>query len=948
MMTVQPVGELPLMVCPESTCHTLNRSSDETCLNCGLPLAWTKQSSLFRSSLAASSVWSRTDVWQIELHVRADWPGGHAETTLDSNCDDVLNWPLPTGKQIRLTVLKGHDSAIVTCGDVETTLSLPCRDQALTGGLRLSAFNIVVGRPAIHTAPQLKKSPRLPQLPRDAEVKIGRSTASDVITRSDTSIEMCHAVIVAQDPYDLKNSRRWVADCNSAIGTFVNRHRVLAKLLEPGDFVQIGPFAWVYSAEEGRLLPEQPIEGVSVRLCKAIAGTGQMQSLNGSIHAGQFVAITGKKGSGKSTLMKILSGMPGARQSGQLLIGERGHWWSVDQHAAEFRARLGFVTQKSIVHETLTPNQIVAYSARLRGMTCDDELLRKFDLSEADCQKAFRDLSGGEKQLVRTAAELVSRPSLLLLDEPDSGLDAENRRALLKHLRRFSYLGCTVIVITHGSADVKELDDDEFDRVLRIEKSVIDGVEKGRITLDQDLSAIANRPEATSELDRFTNDAARVAKPTLGTPQRPIPQVGSGKQWCQLVAREFNLAWAVRFSTRGLLRKCLPANLKPCLDSGSAASWLGWLELPIRPCEAVFVAVIFALALAVAVSQNDIHLLGFLSVISVLWMSSSLSLLEIVGEREVFDHEHHLFLKVRSYLGAKLTANLILAAIQTVVFFVTLELARKLILEEIPMKDAILGLKASLVSGRLLLLTSIAAIGTAMGLAISAVANGRNKRASFLLPLVMICQIVFSAPITQEGGTRDELLKAYEQFNLQHCPCGNWVETWEPLKFKRPSQTPMTVASSSNAQTGANYRVRFGLCKRCSELSERLKDESEPNRMISSRDDLFAVIQPRIAENTHSRSSSPAKFWPDRIAAALSYLTISRYGDVVLRGISEPDAHENDHAAIQNWHRNACRFLVMQFVALVAITATVLCLQSRSPLAVRFKKRSAASNQRST
>ena len=132
-----------------------------------------------------------------------------------------------------------------------------------------------------------------------------------------------------------------------------------------------------------------------------------------------------------------------------------------------------------------------------------------------------------------------------------------------------------------------------------------------------------------------------------------------------------------RLPTRDPLKKCAPQKLRTVFGIIGSASWWRWLELPVRPLATVIVAVVFAMVFAVAVPRCEPVLLGFLSVISVLWMSSSLSLLDIVGEREVFDHEHHLFVKVRAYLEAKLTSNLILAVLQTVMFFATLEMMRQ-------------------------------------------------------------------------------------------------------------------------------------------------------------------------------------------------------------------------------------------------------------------------------
>lgn len=927
MMAGEAGDELALMICPNSDCHTLNQVTDGKCLHCGLPLTWMQQSSLFRAALTASIVLRRSEIWQVELHVRAEWPDSGAQVNLVSKSGDSLTWPLPSGQQLLLTVQSGFDSATVTCGDHSTTLTLPCRDHELPEGLRLSARYVVVPRLSNPTCPQPNGTPLKDTDSKHAEVRIGRLLdAGNDIEPCDSAVGLHHAVIVTQSSDNQDYLCRWIADCGSATGTFVNRHRVLSKKLESGDFVQIGPFAWVFSVEEGRLLPEQPIKGVAVRLTDAVAETGQLEPLNGTIHAGEFVAVTGKKGSGKSTLMRILSGMPGARKSGQLLIGEEGVWWSVDEHGSRFCALLGFVSQKAILHENLKPIQVVAYSARLRGVGCDEDkittLLHKFELSDADCQKAFRDISGGEKQLVRTVAELVARPALLLLDEPDSGLDAETRRKLLKHLRRLSYLGCTVIVITHGSAELSELKVDGFDRVIRIEKTKIGHVEKGKVTLDQNPDPIVQALRTVPSLDCFTQTAEHRPVPPPDQQEQPAHQIGAAAQWWQLIQREFDLACAVRLPIRAKLAKWLPGKLKTCVESAVVAPWLRWFELPVRPLAATVVALVFALSLAIAVPKDNDHLLGFLSVISVLWMSSSVSLLEIVGERAVFDHERHLFLKLRSYVGAKFTSNLILALIQALVFFVALDVLRNCIHKGSSIAAASREVLPSLGCWRLVVLMGIAAIGSALGLTISAIANRQKELASFILPLVMIGQIVFSVPITQDHVSQDSLLKAYGKFNLQRCPCGNLVETWDPLKFKR------AVPAIPTAEKLLPYRFRLGLCHRCFDLADDAAREDMPQQ-LSSHDEVFALIQQRLTNGHGSRSTSSANLWPTRIPAALSYLTVSRHGDIILRGLNEAELQAEDQVSVSHWSRESLIFLMIHFVGMVLITIFVLWCQSR-------------------
>ena len=185
-----------------------------------------------------------------------------------------------------------------------------------------------------------------------------------------------------------------------------------------------------------------------------------------------------------------------------------------------------------------------------------------------------------------------------------------------------------------------------------------------------------------------------------------------------------------------------------------------WLAEPMRVAAMFMMALIFASALAIAVPAHDRHFLGFLAVISVLWMSSSLSLLSIVGERSVFDHEHHLFLGIAPYVISKLTAHLVLACFQTVAFITALSWLRS---SGDEMTQGSVFVPQQIVASWLTLL-AVAAIGIALGLCLSAVANRRKELATFLLPLLMIGQIVFSVPVAV-GRPNDSLEVAYRQFS---------------------------------------------------------------------------------------------------------------------------------------------------------------------------------------
>lgn len=167
------------------------------------------------------------------------------------------------------------------------------------------------------------------------------------------------------------------------------------------------------------------------------------------------------------------------------------------------------------------------------------------------------------------------------------------------------------------------------------------------------------------------------------------------------------------------------------------------------------VATLFAVAVGVAIESTHVPLLGYLSIVSVLWMSASSSLLAIAGEREVFEHERQLVLSVRHYLAAKFMVAVAVAASQTFLFLGALWSVRY-VLDRAQFKSPIWAVA-------ILIATSV--VGVSLGLCLSALAGRKKETATFLLPLVMISQLVFSVPVAYPDATRDSVESAYTKFH---------------------------------------------------------------------------------------------------------------------------------------------------------------------------------------
>jgi ABC-type Fe3+/spermidine/putrescine transport system ATPase subunit len=194
-------------------------------------------------------------------------------------------------------------------------------------------------------------------------------------------------------------------------------------------------------------------------ISKRFGGVLALDRLNLSVRQGEFLTLLGASGCGKSTTLRVIAGLIDPDEGEILLDG------SPIRNVAVHRREAALVFQSYALFPHMTVAQNVAFGLKMRGLAQSEaqprveEALRLVELQEL-AGRFPRQLSGGQQQRVALARAIVTRPKVLLLDEPLSNLDAQLRDRLRVELRALQrMLDVTTIYVTHDQAEALALSD---------------------------------------------------------------------------------------------------------------------------------------------------------------------------------------------------------------------------------------------------------------------------------------------------------------------------------------------------------------------------------------------------------------------------------------------------------------------------------------------------------
>lgn len=616
------------------------------------------------------------------------------------------------------------------------------------------------------------------RLQREAPARAGRQ----VIGRGkEADIQLSAPVISRRHASIQPGTSEWsITDLGSKNGTFLNGRRISrAEQLKAGDVIQIGPFRLNYEGRgklnqyaasrglriDGRALTWIPKEDIFKQIKAWVSGKKEtkiiLNDINISCYPGEFIALVGGSGAGKSSLMKALSGLQPCE--GKVVVEGDNLYRNYDA----YRAMIGYVPQDDILHTDLKVQEALEYSARLRLPPDTEEVEIRSRVRDAIEQvelTAQRDqpiskLSGGQRKRASIAVELLADPPLFFLDEPTSGLDPGLEKKVMQILRKLADKGKTIVLVTHATANIEECHQIAFLSQGRLvyyglPQKACEFFETGKKNdyaeiydkiSDADpkrAKAIAENWEIKFRASQFFKKILERFKTVTGSKHSADKSRAAGRFSLYASIRQFGLLAMRYFSLirRDTILLTILLGVMPLLGALilflADTNWLTGDPLAIVSSQLASEMVNggnSASYFIVGSAQKLLFIMALTAVMLGLFSSSY----EIVKERPIYMRERMVFVQLIPYLASKVVPLGIFAAIQSFLFLLVIGL-------KVIFPSSGVFLPAALEMYITLFLAVLAAIS--LGLFISALAPNQNV-VTYIILGVLFMQIAFAGVI---------------------------------------------------------------------------------------------------------------------------------------------------------------------------------------------------------
>ncbi|MBC1502629.1 ABC transporter ATP-binding protein [Listeria booriae] len=178
-----------------------------------------------------------------------------------------------------------------------------------------------------------------------------------------------------------------------------------------------------------------------------------IEGVNLTVEEGELFGFIGPNGAGKSTTIKLLLNFIYASRGSGTVLGK-----DIVKQSAEIKKMVGYVPSEVRYYPQMTANDIIGFAAKFHNIDqAQVQMKRYYEMFDIDPHKHFGDMSLGNKKKVAIVAGLITKPKLLILDEPTNGLDPLMQHHLFKEMTRQNQEdGMTIFLSSHNLREIQE------------------------------------------------------------------------------------------------------------------------------------------------------------------------------------------------------------------------------------------------------------------------------------------------------------------------------------------------------------------------------------------------------------------------------------------------------------------------------------------------------------